>query len=324
MESEIRARLTWVNMYYQMGNASKVCRRCGITRPTLKKWVDRFEQEGLEGLKTRSKRPHHSPFRKIFEQETAWILDLRRSRNLGVRRIQSELLRLHNCKLAVASIHKVLKTHNVNLRPIRRQKCKGKRRYNRPIPGDRVQMDTCKIAPGIYQYTAIDDCTRYRVLGVYPRRNSQSSIDFLHRVIEEMPFPIQRIQTDRGTEFFAMDFQLKLMERCIKFRPIRPASPHLNGKVERSQRTDLQEFYATIDLNAEDLHAQLDEWQFYYNWHRPHSSLGGRSPMDKVSELSEKTPFWSDVEAMYDPSRERIREHDYRIDLQLHKLQRSP
>ena len=59
---------------------------------------------------------------------------------------------------------------------------------------------------------------------------------FLKRVIEEMPFPVQAIQTDRGREFFAYCFQEKLMEYGIKFRPIRPASPHLNGKVERSQR----------------------------------------------------------------------------------------
>jgi putative transposase len=76
-------------------------------------------------------------------------------------------------------------------------------------------MDTCKIAPGIYQYTAIDDCTRYRVLGIYSRRNSKNSINFLHKVIEEMPFPIQRIQTDRGTEFFAkVSLNLTYYHKC--------------------------------------------------------------------------------------------------------------
>ena len=50
-----------------------------------------------------------------------------------------------------------------------------------------------------------------------------------------------------------------------KFRPIKPRSPHLNGKVERSQQTDLQEFYRTVDLNDPDLNNKLAEWQFYYN-----------------------------------------------------------
>jgi putative transposase len=102
-------------------------------------------------------------------------------------------------------------------------------------------MDTCKIAPGIYQYTAIDDCTRIRVLAIYSRRSAANSLLFLERAIEEFPFPIQAIQTDRGREFFAYLFQEKLMEYAIKFRPVKPASPHLNGKVERSQRTDLDE-----------------------------------------------------------------------------------
>ena len=103
-------------------------------------------------------------------------------------------------------------------------------RYQRPIPGDRVQMDTCKIAPGIYQYTAIDDCSRYRVLDVFNRRSAANTLIFIDKVIEEMPFPIQRIQTDRGTEFFAEKVQRKLMDYGIKFRPNKPGSPHLNGK----------------------------------------------------------------------------------------------
>jgi transposase InsO family protein len=96
-------------------------------------------------------------------------------------------------------------------------------------------------------------------------------------MIEEFPFPIQRIQSDRGTEFFGASFQGKLRECDIKFRPIRPGSPHLNGKVERSQQTDLLEFYALEDLSDPELEEHLFEWQHFYNWHRPRSSLGGQT-----------------------------------------------
>jgi transposase InsO family protein len=119
-------------------------------------------------------------------------------------------------------------------------------------------MDVCKIAPGLYQYTAIDDCSRYRVLGLYPRRTAANTLDFLERVIEEMPFAIQRIQTDRGREFFAYKVQERLLEWAIKFRPIKPRSPHLNGKVERSQKTDLDEFWSSVDLKEDDLQEKLD------------------------------------------------------------------
>ena len=106
----------------------------------------------------------------------------------------------------------------------------------------------------------------------------------------------------------------------IKFRPIKPASPHLNGKVERSQRTDIEEFYSTVDLSAENLYDLLDEWQFYYNWRRPHSSLGGKAPMDKCCELIHQTPIQETIEEMFDESKERIRHRDYRQDILLQKV----
>ena len=86
-------------------------------------------------------------------------------------------------------------------------------------------VDVCKIAPGLYQYTAIDDCKRYKVLRLYPRRAATNTLDFLDAVMEEMPFAFQRIQTDRGREFFAVKFQERLQEWGIKFRPIKPRSP---------------------------------------------------------------------------------------------------
>ena len=63
-----------------------------------------------------------------------------------------------------------------------------------------------------------------------------------------MPFPLQRVQTDRGGEFFAYEVQDRLRDRRLKFRPIWPRSPHLNGKVERVQRTALEEFWAAANL----------------------------------------------------------------------------
>lgn len=132
-------------------------------------------------------------------------------------------------------------------------------RYNRPVPGDRIQLDVCKIAPGKYQYTAIDDCSRYLVVAIFKRRTAANTLIFLEQILEEIPFPIQRIQTDRGAEFFAEKFQKELMTLAIKFRPIKPASPHLNGKVERVQKTLLDEFYSTVDINSSTLHQELSE-----------------------------------------------------------------
>ena len=83
---------------------------------------------------------------------------------------------------------------------------------------------------------------------------------------------------------------------------------------------DLQEFYATADLTDDNLQDRLDEWQHFYNWHRSHSSLGGKTPIDRCLELSAKTPFRDEVEQGYDPDNEPIREQNYRLDLALRKL----
>ena len=320
MNGVIKARLTWVKLYEEKQDAGYVCRHCGISRPTLRKWYKRYQEFGLDGLRGQNKKPHHSPNKKINIQIEKWIINFRSQRNLGARRIQTELFRLHECSLSLASIHKVLTNYQV--KPIKRLRRKNKyKRYSRPIPGDRIQIDTCKIAPGIYQYTAIDDCTRWRVLDIYKRRTATNTLEFIDKMIEQFPFPIQRIQSDRGREFFAEKVQKKFIEYAIKFRPVKPASPHLNGKVERSQKTDLEEFYATADLSDfERLREELECWQFYYNWQRPHGGLKGKTPSQRDGELCNKTPFLEEVQAQYDPSKEHIQNANYHIEMKLRKL----
>ena len=273
-------------------------------------------------MASQSKRPLKSPNTKVNQHIEDLLLQMRSSRNLGARRLQTELMRLHQISLSLATIHKVLTNHQV--KPIKKFRRKADYlRYERPLPGDRVQMDTCKIASGLYQYTSIDDCTRYRVLRLYNRRTAANTLDFLDCVIEEMPFPIQRVQTDRGLEFFAEKVQKKMMEYGIKFRPNKPGSPHLNGKVERSQKTDKTEFYATVDITSENLQDQLAEWQHYSNWLRPHSALKGKTPMERYFELSEETPFSDEVQNQYNLSDERIQNANYKVDLEMAKLKRS-
>lgn len=108
MKAEVRMRLRWVQMYLQTGNAGVTCRRCGISQPTLRKWVRRFQQERLPGLKSRSRRPKRSPGRRIFAEQEQWIRELRTERKLGARRIRTELIRLNSFCLSLATIHKDL------------------------------------------------------------------------------------------------------------------------------------------------------------------------------------------------------------------------
>ena len=313
----LKTRLAWIRLYEETGDAGLVCRRCGISRPTLRKWWRRYQAPGQAGLIEKSRAPLRPAARKVDVEMEALILDLRRTRSLGVKRLRNELIRQHDLPLSLDTIHRVLVRYGVQHLDQVRTRHKGARQYSRPIPGDRVQMDVRKIVPGIYQYTAIDDCCSYKVLGVYPRRNAKSTLSILERVVEEMPFPIQRIQTDRELEFFAEDVQRRLMEWAIKFRPVPPRSPHLNCKVERTQRSDLEEFLATVDPKATDIEDRLAEWQHFWNWDRLHMALGGNTPIDHICERLAKTPLADDVDARYDQQGKRISVADYGRDMAL-------
>ncbi|PTX13100.1 transposase [Pontibacter mucosus] len=318
-EQKQKARADWIKVYQQLGAISKAARRCGIARSTLQRWIRRLPEEGLAD---RSRRPHRLARQKWDDEVVNLILDIRDTHRYGKIRICSHLLHHYQIKVSPSTVARVLEKYNMKLLKRYRKK-KDFKRYSKDIPGERVQMDVCKIDTGIYQYTAIDDCSRYRVLYTYSRRTAKNSAQFLERVVEQMPFPVQRVQTDRGREFFGLAFQEKLREYGIKFRPVKPRSPHLNGKVERSQQTDLQEFYVTANLKDPQLNDQLEEWQFHYNWYRSHSSLKGKTPMDVVTEKSALTPLWEDIEAKYDPSKEPIREQNFGWERKLNKFKKK-
>ena len=136
MNAEVRKHLCWIRTYEGSRNFGITCRRCGISRPTLRKWWRRYELEGEEGLKSRSRCPRRSPFQKVFPPETKRIQRLRR-KNFGARRIQSELIRHYEFRLSLAIIHKTLTRLKVGPLVRLKQKWGQFKQYSRPIHGDR-------------------------------------------------------------------------------------------------------------------------------------------------------------------------------------------
>ena len=135
-----------------------------------------------------------------------------------------------------------------------------------------------------YQYTAIDDATRIRVLKVYSRHNQDYAIKSIDHVIRKLPFRIKVVRTDNGHEFQAR-FHWHLLDLGIQHVYIKKATPRLNGKVERSLATDNQEFYQlyqnTDDVN---LNKALAEWEKFYNLYRPHTAHKGKTPYEALRE----------------------------------------
>jgi transposase InsO family protein len=119
----------------------------------------------------------------------------------------------------------------------------------------------------LYQFTAIDDCTRVRVLKVYDACNQRTAIQFFDEVRRRLPFRLRVLQTDNGAEFQTM-FHAHVEAHDVRHVYIRARTPHLNGKVERSHRVDDQEFYQLLDRDGitDDIHLfneKLREWEDY-------------------------------------------------------------
>jgi transposase InsO family protein len=103
-------------------------------------------------------------------------------------------------------------------------------------------------------------------------------------VIGTFPFRIREIQTDDGHEFQAK-FHWHVEDKGIRHAYIKPSSPQLNGKVERSHRSDEQEFYQLLSYKGDvNLEQKLAEWERFYNLARPHSAHNGRTPYEALRE----------------------------------------
>ena len=103
-------------------------------------------------------------------------------------------------------------------------------------------------------------------------------------MVDRFPFRIHTVGTDHGHEFQAK-FHWHVEDLGMRHVYIKPRTPRLNGKVERSHRTDKDEFYHLLSfIDDVDLTQKLVEWENFYNYCRPHSSLKGKTPYEVLRE----------------------------------------
>lgn len=126
--------------------------------------------------------------------------------------------------------------------------------------------------------------TRIRALKVYNRHTQNNAIHFIDHVREKFPFRIHTVRTDNGHEFQAR-FHWHVEDLGIPHVYIKPRTPRLNGKVERSHRTDNEEFYQLLTYTDDVvLSEKLEEWEQFYNLQRPHKSLKGKTPYEVLRQ----------------------------------------
>ena len=225
------------------------------------------------------------------------ILNIRKEYKLGPLRIKYYLERYHGIDVSESTIYRVLRANGVNHLPkTASRRAIHTKRYAKSVPGHHVQVDVkflkFKDAAGKpvrrYQYTAIDDATRVRALQIYENHNQDCAIKFIDYVVEKFPFRIAMVRTDRGHEFQAR-FHFHVEDLGIQHVYIKPRSPQLNGKVERSHLTDKREFYQLLTYTGDiDLNAKLEAWESFYNYDRPHMSHDGKTPYEVMKSLLEK------------------------------------
>ena len=173
-------------------------------------------------------------------------------------------------------------------------------------PGERVQIDV-KYVPlksltkeikerdgRYYQYTAIDEYTRQRVLWASKEYSKYASTEFLKIVQKKLKYKIECVQTDNGFEFTnrlnshetnkKTMFEEALKEAKIEHKLIKPKTPRHNGKVERSHRKDQERFYYNkVFCSFEDFKNRLKYWEKEYN-NFPMKPLKWLSPNEKYLE----------------------------------------
>ena len=293
-ERDVRRKLRVLEHAEESGNVSKTCRYHGISRDTYYRWRRGYELSGGPGLVNRKPGCPGNPTLRIPSRIEEKILHLRRTYHFGQLRISWYLKRYHGIHVSSGGVWRVLKRHGVNRLP-RNQRKRSIRsfiRYEKQVPGHQVQIDV-KFLDFVdrrrrkvrrYQYTAIDDCTRIRALRIYTRHTQKNAIDFFDHVLKKFPFRIRQVRTDNGHEF-QVKFHWHVEGLGIQHVYIRPRSPHLNGKVERSHGTDEMEFYQLLSYKDDvDLARKLREWERFYNVSRPHGAFRGKTPYEILKQ----------------------------------------
>lgn len=298
-DRDVRVKVELILLARRIGNVSEACSRRGFSREFYYTWWNRLKKAcyKISALFEKSRKPKKSPKRtkRYWEERVRTLHKV----GYGARMIEAIL------KRESKSLHRSTICHILNGRKkvirTRREKLKAhRRRYELPLPGQRIQLDVKYVPEFVegfraYSYVAVDECTRLRFARAYLDLNPQNTVDFLNRLKEAFPFPIHTIQTDNGFEFtyklvpMAKNVEHPMDAWCkthsINHKLIPPGEKELNGKVERSHRIDEQYFYWKAPTDCLDkFNYAYSLWIEKYNYERPHGGIDYLTPKEKLME----------------------------------------
>ena len=278
---------------------TKAAIRYKVNRQYVYRWRKKYDGT-LQSLCDKSHRPHHHPNQHTAE-ELKLIADMRkRNTNAGLVVFWVKLRQIGYSR-SITGLYRILrKMGQMTVKPPNPKYIP--KPYEKMLyPGQRVQIDV-KVVPTacivgdaadkkFYQYTAIDEYSRFRYLEAFEEHSSYSSAVFLEHLIKAFKFPIKCVQTDNGMEFTKRlsagkqtptMFEKALQKHNIQHKLIRPFTPRHNGKVERSHRKDNEYFYATHKFYSfDDFAKQLKVHNYKYNKF-PMRPLNWKAPADYI------------------------------------------
>lgn len=285
-------------------SAGATAEAAGVSVATVYVWWRRFRLEGLAGLHDRSCRPHRSP-RRLAAAVEAEVIRLRRELKLGPHALADRT------GLAASTCHKVLQRHGLQrLSWLDRPTGRVVRRIEMSRAGEEIQIDVKQLGViptggghrfysregrkrGLgydYLHVAIDAYSRVAYLERLPDQKGITCTGFVKRAVAwfaDHGIKVERIQTDNAKNYvLSREFQRGIQELKVEHRHIPLRRPQRNGKVERFNRTLLEQWAYVRPYGSNDERlALLDSWLHWYNFHRKHTALGRRPPMDRLNKV---------------------------------------
>ena len=300
---DMKYRLSLIR-YAEKYGVTKAAIKYKTNRQYIYRWKRRFDGS-IESLRDRSRRPHSHP-NQHTSQEIQLIRNMRR-RNPHTGLVTFWVkLKQRGYTRSITGLYRFLKKQGMTAQKLPNPKYVAKPYEQMLYPGQRIQIDV-KFVPSVclvgdaegkkfYQYTAIDEYSRWRYVEAFEEHSTYSSSVFVEHLIRHFPMPIECVQTDNGAEFtkrFTQPgketltmFQRTLRKNDICHKLIKPFTPRHNGKVERSHRKDNERFYATHKFYSfEDFSKQLQQYN-YRDYNRfPMRPLGWKSPQTVLDDF---------------------------------------
>ena len=284
--------------YARKHSVTETAIRYKVSRKTVYKWLARYDGTVMS-LEDHSHRPKTSPHSHTQKELKQIRHRLKKHHWTDLLLAYQELVEKDGYTRSYGGFKRVA----AKLRAAKPKKARIKRKpkpYQRAsYPGQKIQIDV-KYVPSYcvtdgrkyYQYTAVDECSRWTYREMYDEHSTYSSRDFLEKLILHAPFAIREVQTDNGAEFtnrlmVVKSKHLTLFEEALKelgiiYHRIQIATPRHNGKVERQHRTDEARFYRYMRMySLEDGRKQLAVYQRRSNDHIK-TCLGMRTPNQVV------------------------------------------